>query len=248
MIKAIIIDDEKNARDLIESIINKKFSEIKILSKASSVVEGIKAIIKEKPDIVFLDIEMKDGTGFDVLDSLTDRKFNLIFITAYNQHALKAFKYSATDYLMKPIDIEEFVISVTKALNSKLSKNNNNYNVLKQNLSSKTLVKIAIPTLLGFEYINISEIIRFEADGRYSNIYLKDGCKFTVSKALGEFNDLTEANNFFKSHKSHLINLIHVKRFIKKDGGVIIMEDGSQVTLARSNRDEFIKKMSGLSS
>jgi two-component system LytT family response regulator len=247
MLKTVIIDDEKKAREFVESIIKNNFSEIQIVAKASSVLEGIKAINNNKPNLVFLDIEMQDGTGFDVLDALPDRNFEFIFITAYNQHAIKAFKYSAIDYLVKPIDIDEFNNAIKKILNKKSINNNNNYSILKENIRSKSLSKLAVPTRSGFVYINISDIVRFEADGRYSHIYLIGGYKHTVSRPLGEFTDLIRGNNFYKSHKSHLINLTFVKKFMKKDGGYIIMEDDSHVAISRNNREEFIEIMANLS-
>lgn len=247
MLRAVIIDDEKKARDLIELILKNNFSNIQITSKASSVAEGVKAITLNKPDIVFLDIEMQDGTGFDILDALPERSFDFIFITAYNQHAIKAFKYSAIDYLVKPIDINEFIIAVEKILNKKLTKPNN-FNILKENIKSKALSKLVISSRIGFEYINISDIIRFEADGRYTNIYLINGNKYTVSKTLSEYNDLISTNNFYKSHKSHLINLQYVKKLVKKDGGSIIMEDNSQVSISRNKREEFIDIMANFTS
>ena len=121
MIKAVIIDDEKRARDFIESIVRNNFQEISILAKAGSVIEGIKAIAKNKPDIVFLDIEMQDGTGFDVLEAMPERDFDFIFITAYDQYAIKAFKYSAVDYIVKPIDVSEFITAVKRILSKEYS-------------------------------------------------------------------------------------------------------------------------------
>lgn len=248
MIKAVIVDDEQDARDFIESIIHQFFKEIEISGKATSVVEGIKAIVKYKPDLVFLDIEMQDGTGFDLLDAIPERNFDVIFITAYGQYALKAFKYSAVNYLVKPIEVEEFT-HVIKKLIKKLPTSklfDDNYNILKENYNARTPLKLVVPSALGQEYINISDIIRFEADGRYTHIYLTGGNKLTVTKPLAEFTALITDKYFYRTHRSHLINLNMVKIYGKREGGSIIMVDGSEVAIARDKRAEFIKIMAKL--
>jgi len=245
MIKAVIIDDEKRARDFIESIVHNNFPEIKICTKASSVVEGIKAITKHKPDIVFLDIEMHDGNGFDLLEALPERNFKFMFITAYDHYAVKAFKFSAVDYLVKPIDINEFIDAVQRLLNRVSSEysHTENYEVLKANMKSKTPYKLAVPSMKGFEYVKFTDIIRFEADGRYTQIHLTDNRKMTVSKTLGEYCELITDKNFYKPHKSHFINLRYVKKFARQDGGYIVMDDDSIVAVARNQKEEFIEIM-----
>lgn len=244
MTTAIIIDDEKKARDFIEMIISRNFPDIKISGKASSVVEGIKLINQVSPDLVFLDIEMQDGTGFDLLEALPDKNFDLIFVTAYNYHAVKAFKFSAVDYVVKPIDIEDFKNAVEKVLTkNQLLKKSQSLDILKSNLRSKAPLKIAIPVLEGIEYIETASIVSFNADGRYTRIFLEGGKKIIVSKSLGEFNDLIDNITFFKPHKSHIINLTHVNKYVKK-GCYLLMSDGSEVPLSRGNRDSFISIMS----
>ncbi len=250
MFKAVIIDDEKKTRDFIESIIENNFPNIVVYDKASSVIEGIKSIEENQPNIVFLDIEMQDGSGFDVLDAIPEKKFNFIFITAYNQYAVRAFKYSAIDYLLKPIDIDEFNFAVEKMIKNPISltAQSDNFLVLKENIQSSIPLKLAIPSTNGFEYIKICEIIRFEADGRYTHLFLLCGRKITISKSLGEFNDLIIEKFFYRPHKSHIINLQHVKMFNKKEGGYIVMEDNSQVAISRNKREEFLQIMSGFNS
>ncbi|MFC2151636.1 LytR/AlgR family response regulator transcription factor [Bacteroidota bacterium] len=250
MIKAVIVDDEKKARDFIESIVKNNFPDIKVVEKAASVVEGIKAITRNRPDIVFLDIEMNDGNGFDVLEALPERDFDFIFITAYDQYAIKAFKYSAVDYLVKPIEISEFISAVERILENRKKPANriDNFNILKENFETKSPSKLVVSSNKGFEYINIEEIIRFEADGRYTNIYLINNQKITVSKMLREFVDIVDERNFYRTHKSHLINLQHVTMFAKTEGGHIIMDDDSKVAVARDKRDEFLNIMKEFSS
>ena len=244
MVRAVIIDDEMNAQDFIESVIRNNFPDIKVFEKAGSVVEGIKAITKHKPEIVFLDIEMNDGTGFDVLDALPEKNFDFIFITAYDQYAVKAFKYSAIDYIIKPIDVEELIPAIKKLIDNRSStRESNKYEVLKENLQRKGATKLSVPCRKGLEYINLKDIVRFAADGRYTNIHLINGNSLTVSKSIGEYDDLIDEPYFYKPHKSFIININYVKKYLKQDGGSIIMEDGSEVLIARNKRDEFLEIM-----
>lgn len=247
MIKAVIIDDENKARELIESIIKNNYSNIEVCAKASSVIEGIKAINTHDPEIVFLDIEMQDGTGFDLLDALPNRNFSFMFVTAYNQYALKAFKYSAVDYITKPVDIDEFCQAVDNILENSHKKSESVILTLKENFESKIPLKLAVPSLKGYEYIKISEIIKFEADGRYTILTLTDNRKILASKSLGEFQDILEDSHFYKPHKSFLINLNYVKMYVKQDGGHILMEDNSSVSLSRAKKEEFLNLMNKLS-
>ncbi|PLX18206.1 MAG: DNA-binding response regulator [Marinilabiliales bacterium] len=240
MIKAVIIDDEKKAREFIELILQRNFPHIMICGKANSVVEGIKLVNSKKPDIVFLDIEMQDGTGFDLLDAIQDKSFDFIFVTAYNQYAIKAFKYSAVDYVIKPINIEDFTSAIKKILKKRTAakSSHTSYDLLKSNIYSKNPVKIAIPVTQGTEYIVTSNVVSFNADGRYTRIFLTDGRKLTISRSLGEFNDLIDNQIFFKPHKSYIVNLNHVKMHVKK-GNYLLMSNESEIPLARANRESF---------
>lgn len=245
--KSVIVDDEHNARKLVESILKHNFPQIEICALASSVVEGIKAINKHKPDIVFLDIEMQDGNGFDLLDAFPEKHFSFMFITAYNQYAIKAFKYSATDYIIKPIDVDDFCSAVEKVIENKQSNLDSGLKTLKENLNNATPYKLAVPSIRGFEYINISDIIKFEAEGRYTKLSLVDNREILASKSLGEFHDILEDTSFYRPHKSYLINLNYVKMYIKQDGGHILMEDNSTVLLSRNKKEEFLMLMKNIS-
>ncbi len=245
MLNAVIIDDEKKARHFVKYLIENYFPDIKILELASSVIEGIKAITRNKPDIVFLDIEMQDGSGFDVLEAIPERNFEFIFITAFDHYALKAFKYSAIDYIVKPIDIDEFGSAIDRIKNRLgLSQNiQDNYDILKTNLHNKSPSKLVIPSIKGYEYIETCNIIRFEADGRYTKIHLTDNRIITVTKMLREFIDLVDDNIFYRTHKSHIINMKYVKMYLKAEGGSILMIDDSKVSITKNNREEFLSLM-----
>lgn len=245
MLKAIIIDDELNAIELVSTILNDKFPDIEIIGTAQSPLQGVKLINNLKPNLVFLDIEMPEADGFELLEALPDKNFCTIFITAYDKYAIKAIKHSALDYLLKPIDVDEFCTAVNKAiekLDNKLEKTIN-YNTLIENLKSNQLSKIALPSNKGIEYVEIKDIIKIDADGRYSVIYLINKRKITVTKQLNELVELLESDSFFRPHKSHFINLNFVKMFIKTEGNSIEMIDGSQVSLSRNKKEEFFLRM-----
>lgn len=242
MLKVVIIDDEFNAIELIGSILTDHFPEALILGKTQSPIEGIKLINNLKPNLVFLDIEMPGANGFDVLEAIPERNFETIFITAYDKYAIKAFKYSAIDYILKPIDIDEFIGAVNKVY-SKLNENKidaGKFDLLMENLQAQQPFKISISSSKGFEYVDIQQIIRIEADGRYSSVYLDNGRHIAVTKLLSELIETIDHKSFFRPHKSHYINLNHVKMYVKSDGGYIEMKDGSQVAISRNKREEFL--------
>ena len=242
--KVIIVDDEKDAVNSMELMLNEFCSDITILGKAYSVIDAIKEIQNKKPDLVFLDVEMPHGTGFDVLDSIPDRTFEVIFVTAYNDYAIKALKASAIDYILKPMDIDELTSAVDK-VKSKLKvkhQESKDKSVLANTIVGHFPKKIAIHTSDGLEFINTADIIRIEADGSYSNIFLLNNKKIFSSKNLKEFQNILNKEAFFRAHHSHLINLLHVKRFLRNDG-MVEMKDGSKVSISRRNKDEFIQQM-----
>ncbi len=245
MLDVIIIDDEMNSIELIGAILTDNFPQANILGTTQSPLQGIKMINQLQPDLVFLDVEMPEATGFDILEAIPKRKFETIFITAYNKYAIKAFKYSAIDYILKPIDIDEFTGAVNRVLEKKNSEDINlsKFNVLLENLKAQQPFKISIPSNKGYEYVNINEIIRIEADGRYSVIFMKGSKPMTVTKLLNELIDIIDSPFFFRPHKSHYINLNYVKMLVKAYGNYIEMKDGAQVAISRGRREEFIEKM-----
>jgi two-component system LytT family response regulator len=242
----VIIDDEQDAVDFISSIISEYCPGLEVKGKANNVKSGIEVIKDIKPDLVFLDVEMPNGTGFDLLTNFPEKTFDVIFITAFNHYAIKAIKFSAVDYILKPININEFIESVDKVINKR--KNNplegrENIEALLENIRSSHPTRLVIPTSDGKEYLNPQDIIRIEADRSYSWFYLSGKRKILVSKHLKEFQDLLSDRNFFRPHNSHLINLDFVKKYVRLDGGYIEMADGSQVPVARNRKDLFMAHM-----
>ena len=247
-IKTIIIDDEPDAVNFIHSIIREYCPALEVIGKANNAMDGITIIRENHPDLVLLDVEMPHGSGFDLLSQFPDKTFDVIFITAFNHYAIKAIKFSAVDYILKPININEFIVAIEKVAEKRASPSmpNRNFETLLENLNSAAPAKLAIPTSDGMEYLTTKEIIRIEADRSYSWFHLTGKRKILVSKNLKEYQDLLNDRNFFRSHNSHLINLEHVKKYIRSDGGAIEMIDGSQVPISRTRKDLFLTHMGRL--
>ena len=246
-LKTVIIDDESDAVDFISSIAAEYCPDIEVIGKAGNVIQGINVIKENKPGLVFLDVEMPNGSGFDLLEHFPDKEFDVIFITAFNHYAIKAIKFSAVDYILKPININEFIEAVNKVVRKRAGKSdhgNENFRILMENLRTASPSRLAIPTSDGMEYLNPKDIIRIEADRSYSWFYLTGDRKILVSKHLKEFQELLGDRYFFRSHNSHLINMKFVRKFIRREGGYIDMTDGSLVPVSRNKKDIFMEHMS----
>ena len=249
MLRTIIVDDEPDAVKFIESISSEYCPNVEIVGIANSAREGVKLINEQQPDLVFLDVEMPHGSGFDLLSNFPQKDFDVIFITAFNHYAIRAIKFSAVDYILKPININECVDAVKKveASRQKNKSSSSSIDALLENIRSALPSKLAIPTSDGMEYLNTNEIIRVEADRSYSWFYLTDNRKYLVSRNLKEYQELLGDRNFFRTHNSHLINLEFVKKFVRQEGGYVLMTDGSNVPISRSKKELFLEQMARLS-
>ncbi|HJX72021.1 MAG TPA: response regulator [Bacteroidales bacterium] len=243
MLNAIIIDDEPDSVKNLEKIIHEYCPNVNVIAKANSVGDALIEIENKHPGLVLLDIELQDGTGFDVLEKSRHRNFEVIFITAFNQYAIRAFKHSATDYILKPVDITELREAITRVSTNRSEKSVGNFSILLDNLKSESPRKLAIPTLQGYEYILVDNIIRIEAERSYCTIFLLDKLKIMVSRCMNDYQKILDERQFFRAHNSYLINLQHVKMYVKRDGGHIEMVDGSIVPLARRKKDFFMEAM-----
>lgn len=246
MIKTVIIEDEQKSREMLAGIIQKNCPQLQIVGLAKNVNDGVDIINKENPDLVFLDISMPDGSGFDLLEKVQGHKFELIFATASDQHAIRAIKYSACDYLLKPIDIEELKSAVEKvAQKKKAIPNMENLNFLIQQLkkTDDSFQKITLPTGNAYEIVNIKDIIRCEADGSYTTFFLTDKRKLMISAGLKHYEELLPESEFIRVHHHHLINMNHVVRFLKEDGGYAVMSDGTKIEISRRKKDAFMDKL-----
>ncbi len=239
ILKAIIVDDENKGRQMIKSSIDLYCNSVEIVGEASGVAEGLALLSRLEVDLVFLDIIMADGSGFDLLEQSTVKDFEVIFITAHEEYALKAFQYSAVDFLLKPIDGDLLKKGVDKILKTK---NSNTLSLRLETLLSnrKGLKKLAIPTINSVEILHIEDIVRLEADGNYTSIYTQEQ-KITSSKTLKEYDQILSGSVFFRVHKSHLVNLDKIVRYVQGEGGgAVVTEDGSEIEVARRRKEGLL--------
>lgn len=242
-LNCLIIDDEKHCRDSLSQIIAENFSDINLLEICTNPKDGITAISKHDPDLVFLDVEMPGMTGFELLQQLPEVNFEVIFTTAYDKYAVRAIKASALDFLLKPVGKDELSEALVKVrMKLKKTKPLKQLEVLFENIKqvSDPLKKIVVPTLQGFNFIYVQDIIRLEGESNYTTFYFKGGQKLMVSKTLKEFEDMLLDHHFFRVHQSHLINLRFLKNYIKGEGGIAVMEDGSEIDVSRRRKEEFV--------
>ncbi|WP_029906835.1 LytTR family DNA-binding domain-containing protein [Prevotella sp. 10(H)] len=243
IIQAIIVEDEHNNRENLQNLLHEYCRSVDIVAVCSSALEGRQKIMLHKPDLVFLDIEMPGGDGFSMLESLPELDFEVIFVTAFTSYAVKAIKFSALDYIVKPIDTMELLRAVDKAVKKVQDKIDNSrmVNLIENQHRAEDKKVLALPLSDKIEFVEISNIIRCQADGNYTIFYLKSGEKLLISKTLKEYDELLSSYNFLRVHQSHLINLLEVKSFIKTDGGYILMRDGSHITISRQRREMVIR-------
>ncbi len=243
MITAIIIDDEAKGRLALRQKLQSYCPEVTILAEAADGIEALSVIEKHHPKLIFLDIEMPKMNGFEMLNTIKQKNFHIIFTTAYDQYAIKAIKYAAFDYLLKPIDIEELKTAVARIAGSETDQTKKQIELLQQNMqhSKKQLNKLAVPTLDGLLFFDINDIIHLEAQSNYTNIFFTNKPKILASKTLKEFEELLPLDIFFRVHHSYLINLNYIKRYIKGDGGQIELQNGTYVDVSRRKKDEFLK-------
>lgn len=247
MIRALIIDDEEDARFMISSHLSDNFKDtIEIVGQADSVKSGVEAIKNLSPDILFLDIQMKDGTGFDLIEQIPTKTFEIIFCTAYDQFAIKAFQFSALGYLMKPVKTQEFINTVNSVMNYVEKQKTNSekrLKVLVENYGDdKKIKKIVIPSKNKFFVFSIEDIICLEGEGNYTNFILNNHTKVMSSRTMKEYEILLSEYGFFRAHQSTLINLRHVVSYTKGEGGSVIMSDEKEIIISRNRKKEFLDR------
>lgn len=246
--KTIIIDDESKARENLKLLLSDYCPKVNVLACEGSVTSALSAIQTHEPELVFLDVQMQGETGFDLLEKLETIPFEVVFTTAHHEYALKAFKFSALDYLLKPIDISELKNAVSRAEIKSGDQIKKRMDMATESIkqSKSSFTKIALPTSDGFVFVGKNQIIRCESTDNYTNFYLSDGTKHLVSKTLKHFDELLSAHNFFRIHQSHLINLEHLERYHKGEGGYAIMSDGASVMVSRRKKVDFLECLSNL--
>lgn len=246
MINAVIIEDEKKSMEVLQALVSANCPDVTVVGTADSVSSGVELIRKASPKLIFLDIEMADGSGFDLLERVGSNNYDVIFTTASDAHALKAIKFSAIDYLLKPIDGDELKTAVDKLKERKPSDASlENLRFLLQNFKqpSQQYSKITLPTGNAYEIVNVKDIIRCEADGSYTTFFLENKKKLLVSASLKHYEDLLPEEDFIRVHHHHLINMSHVVRYLKTDGGYAVMSDGTQIEISRRKKEAFLARL-----
>ena len=244
MLKAILIDDEESNLSSLKEKLLRNCPQVKIIALCTNAKQAIEYIDNQQPDIVFLDIEMPVMNGFLMLQNLSYKKFELIFTTAYDHYAVKAIRFSALDYLVKPIEIEELKSAVLRAEEKRQHvKTNEQLEMLLENLSQKQAFfqKIAIPTSEGLQFIRISEIIYLEASINYTNIFLSNQQKLLVSRTLKEFEDILPVQIFLRIHHSYIINKEYAEKYIRGEGGQVLLSNGVILDVSKRKKGEFLK-------
>jgi two-component system, LytTR family, response regulator len=242
--KAVIVEDEMHSRETLRNLIEEFCLDVEVAGMAGSVKDAVELIRQVKPQVVFLDIELQVGSGFDVLAQVSDLSFDVIFTTAYEHYAIRAIKFSSLDYLLKPIDLEELQQAIAKARTHQNEfSQRQQLDVLLANMAGKGMKKICLATADRLEFVKVEEIVMCEASGSYTQVYLKDNKKILVSKNLKEYETLLADENFMRVHNSFLINLNEVKQFVKSEGGYILMNNNQQVSVSPKKRDEFFTRM-----
>lgn len=247
-LSAVIVDDESNNRASLKKMCEKYVENLVIEGAAESVAMAKEIIDRADPDIVFLDIRMPTEDGFELLKKYEEVPFDVIFTTAYDQYAIKAFRFSAIDYLLKPISIPELQEAVEKVRKKKIDNLKSPITpieALKENLSSGTFDKIALPTSEGFTFVKRDDIVRCEASGNYTIFYLVDGTKYVITKTLKHYDEMLSEDGFFRVHKSHLVHLKYVEKFIRGKQGYVQLPDGKNIEVSTRKRDELLKHLMG---
>lgn len=244
-LKAVIVDDEKRVVHTIETLLSENFPEIQIIGSAGTVKAATSLLKSRTTDILFLDIELPDGTGFDILTSIPKIDFKVIFVTGHDEFALKAIKLSAFDYLLKPIDKNELKATIERAREMILHDEEvMKLKALQENLNQKKQPKrIILKTAESIHFVAIAEIIRAEADSNYTRFFLSGGKKIMVSRTLKEFVNLLEYSGMIRVHQSHLVNVEFIDRIVKTDGGYIVLKDGSEIPVSPTLKKTVIEKI-----
>ena len=240
--RALIIDDEVNNCHNLKNILAKYCPAVQVLAMGHSAIEGLELIQEHQPDLIFLDIQMPGGSGFDLLEKLPSPDFKIIFVTAFDEFAIKALRLSAIDYLLKPVNILDLKAAVDRAARETQNlKEEAIDNYIANRGRENGERKIALPTAERIVYIRISEIVRFRGESNYTHVYLQDGQHILVSRTLKEYEELLSENGFLRTHQSHMVNQEHVRSFEKQDGGYLEMTDGSHISISRQRKEHVLK-------
>ncbi|MFI5220486.1 MAG: LytR/AlgR family response regulator transcription factor [Bacteroidia bacterium] len=248
MLNTILIDDQEFCTEVLKDMLGQDYPAIKIVAVCHSGKEGIKAIKKHKPDLVIIDVEMPEMSGFEMLKQIKDPDFEIIFTTAFDKYSIQAIRFSALDYLLKPVVPHELKAAIDR-VEHKQSKNAGNqfktlFETLKDN--KRPVNHVALPSTDGLVFVNVADIIHCESDSNYTTLFLNSSEKMLVTKTLKDIEGLLEGNNFFRIHHSHLINMQHIKKYVRGNAGYVVMSNGHDVAVARNRKEEFLEQFAHL--
>ena len=246
--KAILIDDMPQALQVLRADIADVAPEMEIIGTADSVVSGAKLLMKEQPDLLFLDIQLGDGTGFDILEILPAINFKIIFTTASDEYALRAFRFAAVDYLLKPIDLDELKSAIERAKSQLTTTTSERLDVLKDTFRKpdELPTRMCLHTQDKIEVVDIQDVVRCESSDNYTIFYFENGKKLMVTRTLKTFEKQLEKHQFFRSHQSHLVNLQYLQSFVRTEGGYLLLKNGHQVPVSVRKRAELMGILEGL--
>ncbi len=245
-LRAVIVDDERTVRELLRGTLEQEFSDhIEVVGEADDVQPAVDTIIEKKPDVIFLDIRMRTGTGFDVLDKIEDQDFEVIFVTAYDEYAVEAFKFSAFGYLLKPIKLSELEVVITKLVDhieEQKEGKGKRLKVLVENYSGDKVEKLVIKNMKGFQVIELKKILRLQSEANYTHFIMIDGTRYTSSRTIKQYDELLGPHGFFRIHQQHVVNLAHVVSYEKGEGGTVTMKDGNSIPVSRKRKPALMQK------
>jgi two-component system LytT family response regulator len=246
MIRTVLIDDETDSVRVLQKLLDKYCPQVEVVGTAEGVETALAVIQATRPDLLFLDIEMTQGNAFDLLNQLRPLTFQVIFVTAFDNYAIRAFKYSAVDYLLKPVDIDELAGAVERVVQRSQQKNIiNQMQVFLDNMGTFSLTqqKMAVPTVDGLIFINLKEVVRLEAKSSYTQIILENGNVVTATRTIKDYEDILPEALFCRIHNSHIINLFKIEKYNKGRGGYVTLEDGTTIEVASRRRQEFLRRL-----
>ena len=246
MIRTVLVDDEIDSIRVLQKLLDAFCPQVAVIGTASGVETALQVIRDTSPDLVFLDIEMAQGNAFDLLNQLQPLQFQFIFVTAFDDYAIRAFKYSAVDYLLKPVDIDDLQSAISRVQEHPLEKDlSKKMRVLLEHVGTLQMSqqKMAIPTITGLLFVPIQDILRFEAKGNYTTIYMANNDTIMATKTIKDYEEALPETIFYRIHNSHIINLSRIREYQKGRGGVVVMEDGTVIEVASRRREEFLRKL-----
>ncbi len=242
-IRTVLVDDEKNSLVILQKLLEKHVPEVEVVDTAQTVEQAVETIEKTRPDLVFLDINLPDGDGFEILEKIDYRDFGVIFVTAYDQYAIKAFEFAALHYILKPVEPQQLIEAINRYKETREEELTKKIMALSSNLKQQP-TKLILPTSSGLHIIDLDDIIRCESSNNYTTFYLTSGKKIVVSKSIQTYEKLLKDSHFCRIHNKHIVNLKFVKKYVRGRGGYVVLSNGEQIDVSEGRKKGFLEKLS----